>query len=290
MIKSKSKTRTVLYVILLIAILVGFVAASALLRNPVANEAVKRQLNFALQANDAEEYQDALAVYFPLALKGYARAQTNLGEMFSMGRGLPRLERLGNWLHHLAAVKGDSHGQVRMGFIHALGDFVPKNENRAVYWFRLAANQGDPEGQQQLADAYWDGVGVPQSYSKAFHLYRLAAVQGHPEHQFILALHYDVSEPAVLQDKAEAARWYKLSAEQGYLSSQFLLGNLYAKGEGVPQSNRNAYLWYSAGAYRDAEAANARDMMAKQLTYGQISEVQSKIARCAKNEYQNCDG
>lgn len=290
MIKSKSKARVVLYAIMLIAILVGFAAASAILRNPVANEAVKGQLRSASRAYDAEEYQDALAIYFPLALKGYARAQTSLGEMFSMGHGVPRLERFSYWLHNLAAEKGDSQGQVSIGYKYVLGAMVPRDDVKAVYWWRLAAEQGDPDGQMQLGDAYLEGEGVPQNYAEAIRLYRLAAVQGNPQHQFILGLRYDLVEPAALQNKSEAARWYKRSAAQGYVSSQFLLGNLYAKGEGVPQSNRNAYLWYSAGAHRDEEAANARDMMARRLTYNQISEVQSKIARCAKNEYKKCDG
>jgi serine/threonine protein kinase len=71
---------------------------------------------------------------------------------------------------------------------------------------------------------------------------------------------------------AEAAVGFRALADRGSSEAQLKLGDLYAQGQGVPQSNFQAYIWYSAAA-RGGNAA-ARGPQARTATLLQPMEVQ----------------
>lgn len=68
--------------------------------------------------------------------------------------------------------------------------------------------------------------GVPQSDEFALHWYRAAAELGDPEGQFMLAVCY----------------------AQGIGIAQYTLGEMYELGEGVPQDDNLAAMWYNRAA------------------------------------------
>ncbi len=94
------------------------------------------------EAYDRGDYATALTKFRPLAQQGDARAQYNLGFMYSKGRG------------------------------------VPQDDKEAVRWYRLAAEQGRAEAQYNLGGMYATGRGVPQDYVQAHMWVTLAAVRG----------------------------------------------------------------------------------------------------------------
>ncbi len=51
-------------------------------------------------------------------------------------------------------------------------------------------------------------------------------------------------------DDAEAVRWYRLAAEQGYAPAQYGLGLMYYRGEGSPEDEVLAYMWWNLAAAR----------------------------------------
>lgn len=53
------------------------------------------------------------------------------------------------------------------------------------------------------------------------------------------------------QDYPSAAAWCLKAAKQGRSVAQILLGRIYAKGEGVPRDNTEAYAWFSVAAAGD---------------------------------------
>ncbi len=74
------------------------------------------------------------------------------------------------------------------------------------------------------------------------------------------------------------------AAEQGHAEAQNNLGFRYANGEGVPQDDAHAYMWFKLavsrfppGEGRD-KAVKYRDIVAETMTPAQISEAQ-KLAR-----------
>ncbi|MEK6204273.1 MAG: sel1 repeat family protein, partial [Amylibacter sp.] len=93
----------------------------------------------------------------------------------------------------------------------------------ALKEFKPLAEQGHIGAQSNLGTLYSIGKGVPQDYTEAVKWYRLAAEQSY----------------------AEAVKWYRLAAEQGHASAQYNLGTLYSKGNGVPQDNALAHMWYN---------------------------------------------
>ena len=60
------------------------------------------------------------------------------------------------------ADKGDARAQFDIGFMHAYGWGLPRNPAEAIAWYRKAAEQGHVEAQYYLAYAYDTGEGVPE--------------------------------------------------------------------------------------------------------------------------------
>ena len=74
-------------------------------------------------------------------------------------------------------------------------------------------------------------------------------------------------------------KWYRKAAEQGFSQAQYNLGVSYAMGNGVPQDDVLAYMWFSlAGASGDEDAKTNRETVFKRMTPEQIAEAQ-KLSR-----------
>ena len=122
------------------------------------------------------------------------------------------------------------------------GEGVSQNHAEAAKWFRKAADQGSVYAQRDLAFIYYNGAeGVPQNF-------------------------------------AEAAEWFRRAAEQGYDLAQSILGEMYSKGQGVPQNYILAYMWLSLSSAQSPNAtAKLRGIVAA-MTPEQIAQGQ-KLAR-----------
>jgi TPR repeat protein len=84
----------------------------------------------------------------------------------------------------------------------------------------------------------------------------------------------------VPQDYAEAVKWYRKAADQGYAAAQFNLGFMCDKGEGVPQDYAEAYVWYSLAAtsgYRNAKYL--RRFIAMKLSSEDLAAAQKRAAK-----------
>ena len=80
------------------------------------------------------------------------------------------------------------------------------------------------------------------------------AEAGATEAQYSIGVKYDTGE-GVPQDDAEAVIWYRRAAEQGHAGAQYSLGLMYDYGEGVPQDDAEAVRWYRLAAEQgDASA------------------------------------
>ena len=65
---------------------------------------------------------------------------------------------------------------------------------------------------------------------------------------------------------------------------------MYANGNGVPQNNVRAYVWWSvAAAQGNEEARGFRDRVADQLTPEQLARGQDMATRCFESDYQDCE-
>lgn len=125
MLKGRSTMRSFLLAILLV---VDCSAAVAALSGEEPYEALQRG-----------DYRLAAGLFYPLAERGDARAQYNLGLLYASGLG------------------------------------VAHDYQAALKWHRMAAKQGHAGAQSELAQMYANGQGVPQDYIRAYMWYSVAA-------------------------------------------------------------------------------------------------------------------
>ncbi|MBV8411668.1 MAG: sel1 repeat family protein, partial [Alphaproteobacteria bacterium] len=121
-----------------------------------------RRLAKALTAWNAGDWTGALDIWAPLAQRGNARAQSNMGAAFLHGRGVEREpDKAVQWLT-LAARQGDAGGQHNLALCYAEGWGVAQNHAEAARWYEKAAGQGDVEATARLGDLHHEALGLPR--------------------------------------------------------------------------------------------------------------------------------
>lgn len=108
----------------------------------LATPATAGPLEDAQAAHERGDYATELALLKPLAKRGDASAQSNLGVMYFNGRGVPQDYAQAAAWYLKAADQGDSRAQFSLGFMYANGQGVPQDNVQAHMWFNLAAAQG----------------------------------------------------------------------------------------------------------------------------------------------------
>ena len=153
------------------------ILAGVVLTLMMTGGAVAGPLEDAWAAYERGDYAIALRLWLTLAAQGNAFAQTNLGFMYSSGRG------------------------------------VPQDLGEAVKWYRLAAEQGNATAQSNLGSMYYSGEGVPQDYVQAYMWVAVAASRFPPsskqdrdeavQHRDIVASHMTRRQLAEAQRLAQ---------------------------------------------------------------------------------------
>ena len=93
---------------------------------------------------------------------------------------------------------------------------------------------------------------------------------------------YDKGQGVPQSDK-EAVQWFKKAAEQGYADAQYNLGCMYANGRGVPQSDKEAAKWLHKAA--DQGYANAQREL--DMLKAQHQEGAAQQAKTSSNAHPN---
>jgi TPR repeat protein len=99
------------------------------------------------------DFRTATKEWKPLAEKGDAKSQTNLGILYFNGKGvLKDYKEAVSWLKK-AAEQGEAEAQYILGQIYIDGDGVSKSLKAAKYWVQLAY-ENNFEGAKELWDEY----------------------------------------------------------------------------------------------------------------------------------------
>jgi TPR repeat protein len=139
---------------------------------------------------------------------------------------------------------------------------------------RKSAEKGDASAQNTLGLLYGEGKGVPQDYRQAKEWFEMAAKQGHAGAQVNLGTLYLHGDGAPRSTEM-ALFWFSLAAQQEDALAFAKLGMMYAQGRGVLQDFIQAHKWYNlSAAHGELKAAEARDVLAQQMTPTQIAEAQ----------------
>ena len=93
-------------------------------------------------AYSKEDYKTAFKEWRPLAEKGDAKSQTNLGILYYNGRGvLKDYKKAFAWLKK-AAEQGEAEAQYILGEIYIEGKVAAKSFKNAKHWLELAYENG----------------------------------------------------------------------------------------------------------------------------------------------------
>ena len=104
----------------------------------------------AVDAYKNEDYETSHNLILPLAEKGFAQAQYNLGVMYFNGKGVVKNYSNAIKWWNLAADQGNDKAQYTLGLMYEEGKGVKKNLKTAKTWFQLASNQGLAKARKKL--------------------------------------------------------------------------------------------------------------------------------------------
>lgn len=108
----------------------------------------------ARSAHERGDYAAEVALIRPMAEKGVAFAQFNLGVLYDQGKGVPQDNALAMQWYQKAAEQGLPQAQINLGIMYEQGQGVKADYVRAYFWYALADAQGDgqaPQAKQDLA-------------------------------------------------------------------------------------------------------------------------------------------
>jgi TPR repeat protein len=87
------------------------------------------------------------------------------------------------------------------------------------------------------------------------------------------------------RSEQEAVRLFRRAAEGGSPDAQARLGELYERGQGVPQNNYHAYLWYSAAVRGgNGEARTGQDRAGKLLQPAEIQQAKRLVDEIVRKD------
>lgn len=104
-------------------------------------------MNAMLEGNYAEAY----CRWKPLAERGNADAQYNLGWLYANGNGMnvDPVKAVGWW--NAAAEQGHADAEFALGLTYTTGEGIRKDLGKAVFWFLRAAKRGHRDARELLS-------------------------------------------------------------------------------------------------------------------------------------------
>ncbi|HJP21775.1 MAG: hypothetical protein QF546_15115 [Alphaproteobacteria bacterium] len=234
------------------------------------------------QAYDRGDFAAAFRIWQAAARAGDARAQTNLGVLYALGRGVKPDAKVAVSWYRRAAAQDYAKGQYNLGLALRAGKGIGKDEAKAVALFRQAAEQGLASAQYMLGLSLLRGRGVARNQAEALQWYRRAALSGYARAQYALGrLH--AKGQVVPKDTAKAVSWYRRAAESNLGTAQVRLGLAYLRGEGVASDPVQAFIWLARGAKRTRGkvAQTAKRQFAEltdRMTAEQLVQAQALLA------------
>lgn len=130
-------------------IILAIVISVIVLSHPATAESPRSfdlGMNALLEGNFAEAY----CQWKPLAQRGHAEAQYNLGWLYANGNGLHvDMSQALHWWN-AAAIQGHADAEFALGLAYTLGEGVKKDLNAAAGWFLMAAQRGHAEARESL--------------------------------------------------------------------------------------------------------------------------------------------
>jgi TPR repeat protein len=155
---------------------IGLALAVILRLGPAA--AAQPELREGMAAYERADYDRAAGLLAPLAERGDARAQYQLGRMCFYGHGMEQDAAVAAAWYRRSAEQGYAPAQLAFGLALDGGWGVARAPQQAVEWYRRAAIQGLEGAMWGLAYHYRRGTGVAQDLVEAWAWFDRLAAQG----------------------------------------------------------------------------------------------------------------
>jgi hypothetical protein len=150
-----------------------YLIASALLAFAAA-PSWAQSVKAGIDAWQRADYSGAVAIWRPLAEKGDADAEFNLGQAYRLGRGVPtNLAAAKTWFER-AANQGHVDAETTLGLLL----FQNGDQSEGLNWLKKAAQQGEPRALLVYGTALVNGDSVTQDPVLGYAYVSRAAAQG----------------------------------------------------------------------------------------------------------------
>lgn len=228
------------------------------------------------------DYASATRLLTPLAARGEAQAQSQLGELYLQGRGVPQNIPKAFDLFKQAAGQGHAPAMYALGLLYETAQAPGPSEltqllmtvlkgkprdltqeaqekrkndmQSALQWYTQAAENGNEDAMRALTRLYQGADKGWADAQKAFRWTAALAERGDAGAQFDMGKAYS-SGQGVAQNHALALSWYMRAQEQGHAAAMNRIGDLYYNGQGTAKDLAHAREWYQkAAALNDADA------------------------------------
>ena len=153
------------------------------------------------------DYADAVRQWRPLADRGDADAQFNLGHAYRLGRGVPQNMTMAEMWYERAARTGHTEAQAMYGLLL----FQNGRRQEAMPFVRGAAERGDARAQYVYGTAQFNGDVVARDWPRAYAFMSRAASQGFPPAQSHLQ---EMEQHLSAEDRARGAELANSLASQ----------------------------------------------------------------------------
>jgi uncharacterized protein len=212
------------------------------------------------QAATADELTDALIRY---AVRDYARAIELLTPL---------------------ADRGDAVAQMQLGLIYARGEGVARDDTAAIDWLTRAAEQGQSEAQFELGIMHRDGSGTPIDGKLAIHWFERAAERGAP-HAFNAIGEMYLGHQDIAQDYEMALIWFFRGAQLENADALYNVGIRYALGQGVERDEIEAYKWFDLAADAGIGDVRSKAVRARQALGERLMPLQVWQAKIGARDW-----
>jgi TPR repeat protein/beta-lactamase regulating signal transducer with metallopeptidase domain len=243
-----------------------------------------------------QDYKQAVAWYLRAAEQGHADAQSGLGVLYAMGRGVDQNDKQAAEWFRKAADQGHRYAQFSLGDQYYKGKGIEQDYRQAVTWYRKAAEQGHLYAQFVLGTMFLEGKGVEQDAKQAASWFQKAAESKHAELFYQIGKAY-LEGKGSNQDYQQAASWFQKAAKQGNTSACYALGMLYIQGRGVPLDYVEGYKWILEYGERGPdnwilarirpEVETTLQEIRDKMTDNQIAQAQAEHQAKMSNSYKD---
>lgn len=244
------------------------------------------------QGNGAE----GIAYIQKSADAGYLSAMVMLGDLYFAGyqdkNGVSVVEMdIDQAIKYLelAAEQNSQDARYTLGHIYLMSNFDQQDASKALEYFESNIDYDKKVGHLgtliTLIDLYTEGKVVEPNRAKLLDYYYLASLQEYSPSYYTIGMIQYTGEQGekinIVKDPEVAFINLHKAASHGYVDAMFRVGEMYFKGEGIEQSDENAYIW----------TAIAEDLSGNKTNYSEtilelIPKRQRQVVQDNKEHYR----